>query len=67
MSILELAEQFAAVMERLVGVVALERRADWLVLGTRLMLRMAFSAILSSTSRRPSEMNLESAYQRVIV
>ena len=37
MSILALAEQFAAVMERMVGRVALERRADWLVLATRLV------------------------------
>jgi segregation and condensation protein A len=37
MSILELAEQFAAVMERMTDLVALERRADWLVLATRLV------------------------------
>src|ERR1700712_3129501 len=37
MSILALAEQFAAVMERMTDLVALERRADWLVLATRLV------------------------------
>jgi segregation and condensation protein A len=47
MSILALAEQFAAAMERLVDVVALERRADWLVLATRLVVlrtRLLFPA-----------------------
>jgi segregation and condensation protein A len=47
MSILALAEQFSAVMERLGGVVALERRADWLVLATRLVVlrtRLLFPA-----------------------
>ncbi|WP_284948268.1 segregation and condensation protein A [Acidisoma cladoniae] len=38
MSIRDLAEQFVAAMERLVGRVSLERRADWLVLATRLVL-----------------------------
>jgi segregation and condensation protein A len=37
MSILELAEQFAEAMERMTDLVALERRADWLVLATRLV------------------------------
>jgi len=38
MSIRDLATQFVAAMERLVGRVSLERRADWLVLATRLVL-----------------------------
>jgi segregation and condensation protein A len=38
MSILDLAEQFVAAVERLVGKVALERRADWHVLAARLVL-----------------------------
>jgi segregation and condensation protein A len=37
MSILALAEQFAAAMLELVGKVPIERRADWLVLATRLV------------------------------
>jgi segregation and condensation protein A len=47
MSIRDLAEQFVASMERLVGRVSLERRADWLVLATRLVLlrsRLLFPA-----------------------
>jgi segregation and condensation protein A len=47
MSVRELAEQFVAAMERLVGRVSLERRADWLVLATRLVLlrsRLLFPA-----------------------
>jgi segregation and condensation protein A len=38
MSIRDLAEQFVAAMERIVGRVSLERRADWLVLAARLVL-----------------------------
>jgi segregation and condensation protein A len=38
MSVRDLAEQFVAAMERLVDRVSLERRADWLVLATRLVL-----------------------------
>jgi segregation and condensation protein A len=38
MSVRDLAEQFVAAMERLVGQVSLERRADWLVLASRLVL-----------------------------
>ena len=37
MSILELAVQFVAALEELAAVVAIERRADWLVLATRLV------------------------------
>jgi segregation and condensation protein A len=37
MSILALAEQFAAAMRELVGKVPIERRADWLVLAARLV------------------------------
>jgi segregation and condensation protein A len=47
MSIRDLAEQFVAAMERLVDRVSLERRADWLVLATRLVLlrsRLLFPA-----------------------
>jgi segregation and condensation protein A len=47
MSIRDLAEQFVAAMERLVGRVSLERRADWLVLAARLVLlrsRLLFPA-----------------------
>ena len=47
MSILALAEQFIAALERLGGQVALERRADWLVMATRLVLlrsRLLFPA-----------------------
>ncbi len=38
MSILALAEQFVAAMQRLADKVTIERRADWLVLATRLVL-----------------------------
>ena len=38
MSILALAEQFVAALERLSDCVAIERRADWLVMATRLVL-----------------------------
>lgn len=47
MSVQVLAEQFVAAMERLVGRVPLERRADWLVLASRLVLlrsRLLFPA-----------------------
>ncbi len=47
MSILALAEQFVAVMEQLAGRVPIERRADWLVLATRLVVlrtRLLFPA-----------------------
>ncbi|MCB8882704.1 segregation/condensation protein A [Acidisoma cellulosilytica] len=46
-SILDLAEQFTAAMARFAGQVSLERRADWLVLATRLVLlrsRLLFPA-----------------------
>jgi segregation and condensation protein A len=62
MSILELAEQFAAVMERLVGVVALERRADWLVLATRLVVlrtRLLFPASPEEAEDAAREADLE--------
>ncbi len=38
MSVLALAEQFVAAMERLAPLVPLERRADWLVMAARLLL-----------------------------
>jgi segregation and condensation protein A len=38
MSVLALAEQFAAALEQLADRVAIERRADWLVMATRLVL-----------------------------
>jgi segregation and condensation protein A len=47
MSVLDLADQFVAAMEHLVGRVPIERRADWLVLATRLVLlrsRLLFPA-----------------------
>jgi segregation and condensation protein A len=47
MSVLALAEQFVAAMERLVDRVTLEQRADWLVMATRLVLlrsRLLFPA-----------------------
>ncbi|WP_419760069.1 segregation and condensation protein A [Acidisoma sp.] len=47
MSVLALAEQFVAAMERLAAHVPLERRADWLVMATRLVLlrsRLLFPA-----------------------
>jgi segregation and condensation protein A len=47
MSVLALAEQFVAAMERLVDRVPLEQRADWLVMATRLVLlrsRLLFPA-----------------------
>jgi segregation and condensation protein A len=47
MSILALAEQFVALMQDMVGRVAIERRADWLVLATRLVVlrtRLLFPA-----------------------
>jgi segregation and condensation protein A len=47
MSILELADQFAAALEALGGRVPIERRADWVVLATRLVLlrtRLLFPA-----------------------
>ena len=47
MSVQALAEQFVTALERLVGRVALEQRADWLVLATRLVLlrsRLLFPA-----------------------
>jgi segregation and condensation protein A len=62
MSILALAEQFSAVMERLVGVVALERRADWLVLATRLVVlrtRLLFPASPEEAADAAREADLE--------
>lgn len=47
LSIADLAEQFVAALERLAGCVKLERRADWLVMATRLVLlrsRLLFPA-----------------------
>ena len=47
MSVLDLVEQFVAAMDRLAGRVMLDRRADWLVLATRLVLlrsRLMFPA-----------------------
>jgi segregation and condensation protein A len=38
MSILALAEQFVAALDRLADCVAIKRRADWLVMATRLVL-----------------------------
>jgi segregation and condensation protein A len=47
MSVLALAEQFVAAMERVPASVPIERRADWVVLATRLVLlrsRLLFPA-----------------------
>ena len=38
MSVLALAEQFVAALERIAGRISIEQRADWLVLATRLVL-----------------------------
>ena len=46
-SVLQLAEQFVAAMDRFIGRVSLERRADWLVTASRLVLlrsRLCFAA-----------------------
>jgi segregation and condensation protein A len=48
MSVRDLAEQFVAAMERLAGRVSPERRADWLVLATRLVLLRSRLLFLAS-------------------
>jgi segregation and condensation protein A len=53
MSVLALAEQFVAAMARFGDRVALERRADWLVMATRLVLlrsRLLFPATLAAAA-----------------
>ena len=54
MSILALAEQFVAAVERLVGKVALERRADWHVLAARLVLLRSRLMFLGSPEEAAS-------------
>jgi segregation and condensation protein A len=64
MSILALAEQFAAAMLELVGKVPIERRADWLVLATRLVVlrtRLLFpeSSEAAADAAREAEKELD--------
>ena len=62
MSIRDLAEQFVAAMERLAGRVSLERRADWLVLATRLVLlrsRLLFPASPEAAIEAEQEAGIE--------
>ncbi|WP_158745247.1 ScpA family protein [Acidisphaera sp. L21] len=62
MSVRDLAEQFVAAMERLAGRVSLERRADWLVLATRLVLlrsRLLFPASPEAAIEAEKEAGIE--------
>jgi segregation and condensation protein A len=62
MSILALAEQFAAAMEHMTDLVALERRADWLVLATRLVVlrtKLLFPASPEEAADAAREADLE--------
>ena len=66
MSVLDLAEQFVAAMDRLDGRVPLERRADWLVLATRLVLlrsRLLFPA--SPEAAAAAEREADAALRQV--
>ena len=66
MSVLDLAEQFVAAMDRLVGRVPLERRADWLVLASRLVLlrsRLLFPA--SPEEAAAAEQEADAALRQV--
>ncbi len=66
MSILALAEQFAAALESLGGRVPIERRADWLVLATRLILlrtRLLFPA--SPEAAADAEREAQAEIQRI--
>ncbi len=61
-SILQLTEQFVAAMERLEQHVTLERRADWLVMATRLLLlrsRLLFPASPAAEIEAAQEAGLE--------
>jgi len=62
MSILALAEQFAAALEALGGRVPIERRADWVVLATRLVLlrtRLLFPASPEAAADAEREAQVE--------
>ncbi len=62
MSILALAEQFAAALERLGDRVTIERRADWVVLATRLVLlrtRLLFPASPEAAADAEREAQVE--------
>jgi segregation and condensation protein A len=66
MSILELADQFAAALEALGGRVPIERRADWVVLATRLVLlrtRLLFPA--SPEAAADAEREAQAEIQRI--
>jgi segregation and condensation protein A len=66
MSILALAEQFAAALESLGGRVPIERRADWVVLATRLVLlrtRLLFPA--SPEAAADAEREARAEIQRI--
>jgi len=66
MSILALAEQFAAALEALGGRVPIERRADWVVLATRLVLlrtRLLFPA--SPEAAANAEREAQAEIQRI--
>ena len=66
MSILALAEQFAAALEALGGRVQIERRADWVVLATRLVLlrtRLLFPA--SPEAAADAEREAQAEIQRI--
>ncbi len=66
MSILALAEQFAAALEALSGRVPIERRADWVVLATRLVLlrtRLLFPA--SPEAAADAEREAQAEIQRI--
>jgi segregation and condensation protein A len=66
MSILALAEQFAAALEVLGGRVPIERRADWVVLATRLVLlrtRLLFPA--SPEAAADAEREAQAEIQRI--
>ena len=62
LSFLHLTEQFLAAMERCADHVALERRADWLVMATRLLLlrsRLLFPASPQAQADAAREVNRE--------
>lgn len=62
MSILDLALQFAAALEQLAGRVSIERRADWVVLATRLVLlrtRLLFPASPEAAADAAREADIE--------
>jgi segregation and condensation protein A len=62
MSILDLALQFAAALEQLAGRVSIERRADWVVLATRLVLlrtRLLFPASPEAAAEAAREADIE--------